>query len=1352
MYVERFESRLMLAAQSSSLLLPPDNATSVYGYAFNDRNADGVHDTTANDNVLAGATAYVDLNNNGQLDTGEPSAVSQDTGLFVISWSSSNADGTYTVRVNFPSGYTADTDGAQYQLSSSARTYLGYIGGWQPGTITASAFMDGNADGINNNNDQPLIPTIYADLNNNGQLDSGEPNAQPTISNSLLAKISMKPGTYTFRAVFPSGYTQTSGENGLTGTVTGGMITINPMAFGAYTLTKFSGHVYSDLDHSGSNSNGDLPLAGRTVYGDANNNDQLDPGEVSTVSGTDGAYTLLLPPGPSTVQQVIPQYWAATNGSDGFGHVITVNPNYVYTGSFDLGEVPTTGSISGFVYNDFNGNGTRDTNEVGLSPRSANLLKVWIDTNGNNQIDTGEFSANVDDRGNFRLDNVPAGTYLVKLNTAGTANSPLKQTSPANNGYLTVVVTAGATTSSQIFGVQAQDYVNGQVIRDTNGNGLIDVGESGVAGDVVYVDANNNGQLDTGETTATTGAYGLWNMTLPAGIPVVIRQKLLTGDVQSSPANNAGLNVTPPSAAPSLSVGSFYRYSPNATGNATGFLFNDTNFNGVQDSGESVFTGYGVSAYLDNNNNGILDVGEPSYYTGGSGDYGFKYLAPGTYKLRLVGLELSKLAGTNFPNGQTFQIVAGQTTTLQPMGIQSLNRVQVFAFNDTNGDGKYSAATYETSQPSVTVFADVNDNGVLDTGEPAVFGSGDMYLPAGTYRLRQVLPADYRATGQYADITVSGSTFASDNRVRVPADLISPALPTFYFGSRRKADVDAYAYNDANGNGKQDTGETSTFDGGFVYADLNNNGTFDSGDVKLDSISTDVTYARFMPGTYTFRQSVASGWTATTPANNAGQTVTIGNATDGYVLYFGRKQAATTTSVNLQAEDATMSGGTYKQANHAGYTGSGFADYGGIGSAVQFSVNQATAGAATLSFRYANGSSARPLTIIVNGQTIGTISGANTGSWETWQNFTLNANLIAGNNTIKAIAGAVGGGNLDSLTITSTGNGGNGDNGGGGDTNPPPTGGSSVFIDAGGPAAGNYAADNGFSGGSTYSTTATVDTSAVADPAPQSVYKTERFGNFTYTLSGLTAGSSYTVRLDFAELYWSAAGKRVFSVTGNGASWLNNFDIYAAAGAKNKAIARSFSAVADGNGRIAITFKSSVDNAKISAISVTPSGTTPPPTQTANPVLLDAGGPAAVGTAGSFLADSGYSGGKTASYSTAVNTGGVANPAPQAVYQSERYGDFTYAIANLVAGQQYTLQLDLVENYWNAAGKRSFNVSVNSTPWLSNFDIYSAAGGKNVAIARTVNVAADNAGKITIGFKSLIDNAKVNGIRVIPIG
>ena len=79
------------------------------------------------------------------------------------------------------------------------------------------------------------------------------------------------------------------------------------------------------------------------------------------------------------------------------------------------------------------------------------------------------------------------------------------------------------------------------------------------------------------------------------------------------------------------------------------------------------------------------------------------------------------------------------------------------------------------------------------------------------------------------------------------------------------------------------------------------------------------------------------------------------------------------------------------------------------------------------------------------------------------------------------------------------------------------TGSGGVDISAGGPAAAPFVADEDYTGGATSATTNAITTTGVTNPAPQSVYQHNRYGNFTYTIPGLTAGASYTVRLDFAE-------------------------------------------------------------------------------------------------------------------------------------------------------------------------------------------------------------------------------------------
>ena len=154
-------------------------------------------------------------------------------------------------------------------------------------------------------------------------------------------------------------------------------------------------------------------------------------------------------------------------------------------------------------------------------------------------------------------------------------------------------------------------------------------------------------------------------------------------------------------------------------------------------------------------------------------------------------------------------------------------------------------------------------------------------------------------------------------------------------------------------------------------------------------------------------------------------------------------------------------------------------------------------------------------------------------------------------------------------------------------------------VNSGGNAAGSFAADGSFSGGTAASTTSTIDISSVVNAAPQTVYQTERYGNFAYTFTGLTPNASYQVRLHFAEFYWTSSGQRTFNVSINGAQVLSNFDILATAGAKNKAIIREFTVSANASGQLVIQYSTVVDNAKSSGIEIRALTGSPPaaPTQ-----------------------------------------------------------------------------------------------------------------------------------------------------------
>jgi len=118
------------------------------------------------------------------------------------------------------------------------------------------------------------------------------------------------------------------------------------------------------------------------------------------------------------------------------------------------------------------------------------------------------------------------------------------------------------------------------------------------------------------------------------------------------------------------------------------------------------------------------------------------------------------------------------------------------------------------------------------------------------------------------------------------------------------------------------------------------------------------------------------------------------------------------------------------------------------------------------------------------------------------------------------------------------------------------------------------------------------------------------------------------------------------------------------------------------------------------------------------------------GPAGSFAADAFWTGSaNTFSVSNVIDTSGVNNPAPQSVYQSERWGTSTYTFPNLIPGSNYTARLHFAEISPSVTtnGNRQFHVIINGTQVLTNFDIFAAVGGKFRAIVREFITAADSA-------------------------
>jgi hypothetical protein len=120
------------------------------------------------------------------------------------------------------------------------------------------------------------------------------------------------------------------------------------------------------------------------------------------------------------------------------------------------------------------------------------------------------------------------------------------------------------------------------------------------------------------------------------------------------------------------------------------------------------------------------------------------------------------------------------------------------------------------------------------------------------------------------------------------------------------------------------------------------------------------------------------------------------------------------------------------------------------------------------------------------------------------------------------------------------------------------------------------------------------------------------------------------------------------------------------------------------------------------------------------------------------------------SVSTVANA--IKGTSDPALYQRERWtaNDSPALIYTLAApAGNYTLSLHFAETYFDGAGLREFNVKVNGGLMLTNYDIFTAAGGQNVAVTQSFPITST--GSVIVEFDhGATNNPKCDAIELVP--
>jgi choice-of-anchor A domain-containing protein/uncharacterized repeat protein (TIGR01451 family) len=526
---------------------------------------------------------------------------------------------------------------------------------------------------------------------------------------------------------------------------------------------------------------------------------------------------------------------AATKINENFDNG-TSNKNYL-----TCPPPPTTASLGDFVWNDTNHNGIQESSEAGI-PGVAVYLYVC---NSNTVLQT----TTTDASGFYHFTNLTPGDYYVQFvlpsgytyspMNAGTNDAVDSDANPNNLGKTgCYTLAAGDNNTTVDAGMyptpQAPASLGDFVWLDTNHNGIQEAGELGLPNVTVQLFKCSDNSLVATTSTNPSGMYLFSNLpagdyyikvTVPSGYSVSPENEG-TDDAKDSDINNAGQSscVTLAAGDNNMTVDAGLYPTPPSPASIGDFVWNDTNHNGIQDSGEPGIPGVTVELYKCSDNSFVS-----STTTAADGSYHFTGLTPGGYYVKFI-----------LPTGYTFSPVnAGADNVDSDANPANMGQTACYTLAAGETNNTADAGMYPTPpQPASLgdfVWNDLNHNGIQDAGEPGIANvqvqlhdqtgavvattttnASGYYifnnLQPGQYYVHFTPPAGYTITSinqgtddaKDSDIGMDGNTnwislAAGENNMTVDAGMYTTPPQTACIGD--------FVWNDANHNGIQDANE-----------------------------------------------------------------------------------------------------------------------------------------------------------------------------------------------------------------------------------------------------------------------------------------------------------------------------------------------------------------------------------------------------------------------------------------------------------------------------------------------------------------------------------------------------------------
>ena len=546
--------------------------------------------------------------------------------------------------------------------------------------------------------------------------------------------------------------------------------------FGYAVQARVEANIFYDANSSGFNDGSEILLAGITVT--LSGTDTLGNSVLrTTTSSSTGDVVFLVPEGtytisydtvgaaslhPSLTTQTTPTAFVfdAVAGDDGIRY-------------FEFG-LDDSGAIGDTIFADQNGDGSQQTSEPGLSGVTVNL---YLDADGNGTINLGAGDQLIgttvtDDIGFYQFSGLAntagASKYFVQVVTSTISSS--YQTTPTaypagalplTSTYSTAL-TGGQVISTVDFGYPLVPAVyrtiSGTVYYDNGAgggvasDGLLNGTESGLAGTqvLVEIDSDSNGSYETSYTMPVnaSGFYSVGGIPNGANVRITVLEATLPHDAFVQTGDPNGAPLSPVWTIPAISANASninFGYIENL-GSIAGTVVLG-NGNDSADVGEPVVGGVTVTLRYagDDTIPGTSDDVVTQTTTASNGTYSFANLYPGAYEVTTTvpsGENALADADAGNPNSINVTLGVGQNVLSRDFEYED-SMISGVVWNDQDADG--SRELGEPLLDGVTVFLDLDNNGVHDVGEPTtVTNASGFYrfdgLASGTFDVR-VTPA-----------------------------------------------------------------------------------------------------------------------------------------------------------------------------------------------------------------------------------------------------------------------------------------------------------------------------------------------------------------------------------------------------------------------------------------------------------------------------------------------------------------------------------------------------------------------------------------------------------------------------------